>query len=190
MKFSWNAEKARTNRTKHGVDFETATKVWDDPFCVVVPERVQDGEQRWHAIGLVAGVLLLLVVHIYPDDQAEDLVRIIGARKFSPMKEGNMKKELSARQLADLEKLAAILEKLAAIPDDQIDLVDIPEAPVENWAFAHRPNLYKAVKQPVTIRLDADVIRWFKDHSAKGGYQTEINRVLRKHVLASVKQTT
>ena len=34
----------------------------------------------------------------------------------------------------------------------------------------------------MTIRLDADVIAWFKDHAADGGYQTEINRVLRRHV--------
>ena len=43
--------------------------------------------------------------------------------------------------------------------------------------------IYRPLKQPVTIRLDADVLAWFKDHVDKGGgYQTEINRVLRRYV--------
>ncbi len=78
-----------------------------------------------------------------------------------------------------LEELA----KLEAMSDDDIDTTDIPEAPEENWQLARRGNLYRPIKQPVTIRLDADVIAWFKDHSENSGYQTEINRVLRQHVM-------
>lgn len=74
------------------------------------------------------------------------------------------------------------LAKLADLPDDQIDTLDIPEAPAENWVHAHRGHLYRPLKQPVTIRLDADVLAWFKEHVAGGGYQTEINRVLRRYV--------
>ena len=76
----------------------------------------------------------------------------------------------------------ALLERLAAMSDDDIDTVDIPEAPSENWAFAKRPGLYRAVKKPVTLRLDQDVVEWFKGHAPEGGYQTEINRVLRRYV--------
>lgn len=76
----------------------------------------------------------------------------------------------------------ALLERLAAMSDDDIDTDDIPEAPAENWAFARRPGLYRAVKKPVTLRLDLDVVEWFKSHAPDGGYQTEINRVLRRHV--------
>ena len=75
-----------------------------------------------------------------------------------------------------------LLERLAAMSDDDIDTDDIPEAPAENWAFARRPGLYRAVKKPVTLRLDLDVVEWFKSHAPDGGYQTEINRVLRRHV--------
>lgn len=42
--------------------------------------------------------------------------------------------------------------------------------------------LYRPRKTPVTIRLDADVLDWFKRNSASRGYQTEINRVLRLYV--------
>ena len=81
----------------------------------------------------------------------------------------------------------ALLERLAAMSDEDIDTDDIPEAPAENWAFARRPGLYRAIKKPVTLRLDLDVVEWFKDHARAaggkgGGYQTEINRVLRRYV--------
>ena len=80
------------------------------------------------------------------------------------------------------------LTKLAEMPDDQIDLVDIPEAPEENWQYARRGDLYRPVKLPVTIRLDADVLSWFKEHATTVGYQTEINRVLRHHVAEAEKR--
>jgi uncharacterized protein (DUF4415 family) len=79
-------------------------------------------------------------------------------------------------------ELQAQLDRLAAVPDDQIDTTDIPEAPAENWAHARRPGLYRPIKKPVTLRLDADVVTWFKEHARDRGYQTEINRVLRRYV--------
>lgn len=80
------------------------------------------------------------------------------------------------------------LEKRAALPDNQIDTADIPEAPAENWAFARGSAFYRPVKQRVTIRLDADVLEWFKRHAEGRGYQTEINRVLRRHVVDAEKR--
>jgi uncharacterized protein (DUF4415 family) len=91
------------------------------------------------------------------------------------------KKKLSREHLDQLSRLAAL-------PDDQIDTKDIPEAPVENWIHARRGELYRPLKQPVTIRLDADVLAWFKEHSGARGYQTEINRVLRQYVPAAEKR--
>lgn len=93
-----------------------------------------------------------------------------------------MKKALGPEWLG---QLAAI----AALPEDQIDTADIPEAPAENWNLARRSVLYRPLKQPVTIRLDADVLSWFRKHSANGGYQTEINRILRRHVSEAEKRT-
>jgi uncharacterized protein (DUF4415 family) len=80
------------------------------------------------------------------------------------------------------------LAKLAALPEDQIDTADIPEAPEASWTDVRRADLYRPVKKPVTIRLDADVLTWFKEHSASSGYQTEINRVLRRHVAEAEKK--
>lgn len=80
MRFTWDRRKAASNLAKHGIAFEVARRVWDDALHVVVPDRVENGEQRWHAIGLV-GSVIIIVVHTYPDDTDETGVRIIGARK-------------------------------------------------------------------------------------------------------------
>lgn len=81
MKFSWDPVKARSNRSKHGVDFETAKTVWDDPLHIVVFDRIEGREERWWAIGMAGPAVILVVVHTYPAEDDELHVRIIGARK-------------------------------------------------------------------------------------------------------------
>ena len=44
------------------------------------------------------------------------------------------------------------------------------------------PRKARKAKKPVTLRLDMDLVEWFKAHAPDGGYQTEINRVLRRYV--------
>lgn len=79
--FEWNEDKAVSNLRKHGVAFELAQKVWDDPAHIIVFDRYEDNEERWHAIGLVRGILILTVVHAFPAISDEDAIRIISARK-------------------------------------------------------------------------------------------------------------
>ncbi len=81
VNFVWDPEKARRNLAKHDVAFDVAERVWDDPLYVILPDRIEDGEQRWHVIGMVGMVALLLVVHTHPDPEDDDRIRIIGARK-------------------------------------------------------------------------------------------------------------
>ena len=82
-------------------------------------------------------------------------------------------KALTQRQQADIEALAAL-------SDEEIDTSDIPE--ILDWSGARRGALYRPVKQQITLRLDADVLAWFRANAPGGrGYQTEINRVLREH---------
>ena len=85
------------------------------------------------------------------------------------------------------EEDKARLEKLAAMPDEEIDFSDIPEITDEQWA-RRGPGHYRPIKQPVTIRLDADVLGWFKERAGDGPYQTEINRVLRQHMARQLIQ--
>ena len=81
LKFEWDLAKAQSNLAKHGVSFELAARVWEDPLHVVLFDRFEDGEDRWHAVGLVGQIVLVVVVHTYPDADDEERVRIIGARK-------------------------------------------------------------------------------------------------------------
>ncbi len=86
-----------------------------------------------------------------------------------------------ARSRSLSRKQKAELDALAALPDDRIDLSDIPE--VRDWSGAKRGLFYRPVKQQLTLRLDADVVAWFKRHARGGrGYQTDINRALREYV--------
>ena len=78
MRFDWDDKKYAINRRKHGIDFGTASLVFDDPLHLLTLDRVVDGEQRWRTIGMAAGVMLLVVVHTLEDDE---VVRIISARK-------------------------------------------------------------------------------------------------------------
>jgi len=69
------------------------------------------------------------------------------------------------------------LKKLAARPDREIDLTDIPEIhEIPSDAVIGR--FYRPKKTAVTIRLDADVVAWMK--SSGEGYQTRINAYLRR----------
>ena len=72
------------------------------------------------------------------------------------------------------------LKALAALEDDAIDTSDIPE--VTDWDKAEIGRFYRPVKKRLTIRLDADVVEWFKrnhDH-----YQSAINKALRDYIRA------
>lgn len=80
-RFEWDPVKAAANVAKHGFAFELAIEVWDDPLHAIVPDRVEDGERRWHAIGLVGAVVILVVAHVHPDPTDEALIRIISARR-------------------------------------------------------------------------------------------------------------
>lgn len=89
-----------------------------------------------------------------------------------------MKKETSERLTKEQKADLAALE---AVPDDRIDTSELPE--LTDWNEARRGLFYRPVKQQITLRLDADVVDWFKRNAPGGrGYQTEINRALRQHV--------
>jgi uncharacterized protein (DUF4415 family) len=86
-----------------------------------------------------------------------------------------------ARSKGPSRRQRAELDALAALPNAGIDTREMPE--VRDWSDARRGVFYRPVKQQLTIRLDADVVAWFKHHASGGrGYQTEINTALREHV--------
>jgi uncharacterized protein (DUF4415 family) len=76
------------------------------------------------------------------------------------------------------------LKNLDEIKDKEIDYSDIPELDDTFWANAVIE--YPEKKKPVTLRLDADVLDWFR--SLGKGYQTRINSVLRSFYEAHKKK--
>jgi len=88
-------------------------------------------------------------------------------------------KKAKADQLSAAQRAEA--EALAALPEDRINTRDIPEQ--RDWSGARRGALFRPVKQQITLRLDADLIDWFRCHPEPDeGYQTSINRALREYV--------
>ena len=88
-------------------------------------------------------------------------------------------------ELTDEQK--ARIERLKALPDEEIDTSDIPV--ILDLKNAQRGMFYRPVKQQITLRLDADVVAWFKEHAGENGrgYQTDINKALREHVVKTEK---
>jgi len=73
------------------------------------------------------------------------------------------------------------LKAIAALPDQEIDTREMPE--IVDWSGARRGLFYRPVKRQITLRIDADVIEWFRSRARRGeGYQTNINRALRDYI--------
>jgi uncharacterized protein (DUF4415 family) len=68
--------------------------------------------------------------------------------------------------------------RLKTQTDAQIDTSDIPELTRD---FFLKADLRMPLKKAVTLRLDADVLEWFKGQGT--GYQTRINLLLRQYML-------
>lgn len=91
------------------------------------------------------------------------------------------------RELTEEER--AELRALADLPDETIDYSDIPATTAEDWAGAEVGKFYRPLKSQLTLRVDADVIDWFKRESPDGrGYQTHINKALREYMAAHTKK--
>lgn len=75
-------------------------------------------------------------------------------------------------------ELQAELDALAAMPDSEIDMADMP--PITDWSNAVRGAFYRPIKRPLSLRVDADIIDWFQRQGQ--GYQTRMNSALREYV--------
>jgi uncharacterized DUF497 family protein len=91
MRYEWDQRKNRENQRKHdGIGFELASLVFDDEYRILVKDRVDEaGEQRWHTIGAIslgpgAGDVFTVVHVSREDEDGEEIIRIISARRASP----------------------------------------------------------------------------------------------------------
>lgn len=84
MLWVWDQRKNRSNLRVHGIEFETAILVFDDPLAATI-EDPYPGEQRWRTTGMV-GTAQIVVVHTSPrtdPETDEEVGRIITARKLN-----------------------------------------------------------------------------------------------------------
>jgi uncharacterized protein len=80
IRFEWDETKAESNVRKHGVSFDDALSVFDDPYAILEQDRVVEGEARWIALGIVDDESVVLVAHSIQEDEADETIRIISAR--------------------------------------------------------------------------------------------------------------
>jgi uncharacterized DUF497 family protein len=84
LKFEWDPEKAKKNLKKHGVSFEEASTIFDDPhFISFLDEEHSIDEERIITIGMSDKIRILMAAHT----ERRNLIRIISARKATKNEE-------------------------------------------------------------------------------------------------------
>lgn len=87
IRFEWDERKAAANRRKHGVSFEEARTVFLDEDALLIPDvHHSEEEDRFILLGLSGRLRLLVVVHCHR--RAEEIIRIISARKANRAEHG------------------------------------------------------------------------------------------------------
>jgi uncharacterized DUF497 family protein/uncharacterized protein (DUF4415 family) len=183
MEFEWDANKAASNLRKHGIRFEEAVLVFDDPQHLSRQDRYENGEYRWQTIGLVHGIIVILVAHSVRFESGTEVIRIISARK-ADKKRGvvmSMVKHKRDNPTALTAQREDELKALAKKSDDDIDYSDIPSSDDEPWSEAVRGKFYRPLKTQASVRIDADVMEWLKRPGK--GYQTRLNAILREAMI-------
>jgi hypothetical protein len=83
-RFDWDPAKSRENLRKHGVRFETASIVFEDPWILSRKDLSHDdAEERYNALGEIAPGVILFVVYAWREEGRDELIRLISARSAS-----------------------------------------------------------------------------------------------------------
>lgn len=82
MLFEWDEAKNQINQRKHGLSFEIARIVFSDPLAIIRMDSGSHQEERWQIIGKANDTLIVLVVYIVLDEDAE-IYRLISARRVT-----------------------------------------------------------------------------------------------------------
>ena len=94
MWWTWDDEKNRANKRKHGLSFEAAQYVFADPLAVSRPDPYPY-EERWQTIGLISE-LMVFVAHTWPEFNSatgEETGRIISARRATALERRDYEEE-------------------------------------------------------------------------------------------------
>ena len=82
MQFEWSDEKNALNIKKHHISFEEAKEVFSDPMHISkLDHRFSYFEERWITLGETSEDKVLVVANMFFDENGEEIIRIISARK-------------------------------------------------------------------------------------------------------------
>lgn len=81
--FDWDEAKAFSNIHKHGVSFDLASSIFNDPRILTIADLVHsDREERWFSLGLASSGTLLSVAYLWTESEPSLVkIRLITARK-------------------------------------------------------------------------------------------------------------
>ena len=82
LEFDWDDKKNDTNHQKHGIWFEDAESVFNDPLQESKPNCIVNGEERWQTIGMSKTGEILKIIYTVRDNGK--IIRIISARLPTP----------------------------------------------------------------------------------------------------------
>ncbi len=93
MQFEWDKQKSSANVKKHGVSFEDAREVFDDPLQISkLDHRYNYFEERWITLGSTKKEQILVVANLFFTDDGEEIIRIVSARKANKLERNQYEK--------------------------------------------------------------------------------------------------
>ncbi len=79
MRFEWDPKKDQANIQKHGIGFDQAVRLFNEPYLILEEQRRDHGELRYTAIGRIGAILTIALVFTY----RSETIRVISARPAS-----------------------------------------------------------------------------------------------------------
>jgi len=93
MKYEWNEEKNILNQQKHGISFEEAKEVFEDPLQISrLDYRFSYFEERWITVGSTSKHKVLVVANLFFTENGEEIIRIVSARKANKQERDSYEK--------------------------------------------------------------------------------------------------
>jgi len=170
----WDEAKRIQNVRYHGIDFADLDPFFDGDLLTREDTRAAHWEQGLQSVGVLNGVALL-VVWTPPDEQGE-IPHLISARKAEAMNSRHgARATKSAKGKTDWAKLKGMKDADITFTEDA------PRTAPDDWAdaIAHRGLPMPERKEQIALRVDADVLGWFRAQGA--GWQTRMNAVLKAY---------
>ena len=90
MNFTWKEYKYKLNIQKHGIDFNDVPEMFNYPYLSAIDHRKDYGEERWVAIGIMKGIIVVVVY----TEESEETYHLISARKATKNESKKLKEKL------------------------------------------------------------------------------------------------